>query len=536
MNTPLIAINNLSIAFQSGSSLLPIVHHVSITIGEGEIAALVGESGSGKSLTARSLLQLLPHGATITSGTAMFDGRDLLSMEDTDIHTVRGNRIGMVFQDPLASLNPLHTVGKQVAEAITAHTSCAPSHAKERVLELFSMVQLDNPHQRYSAYPHQLSGGQRQRVMLAMALANSPRLLIADEPTTSLDAAVQLEILNVISQLNKRLGMAVLLITHDLNVVRNLADKVHVMQQGSLVESGVAKKLFAAPQHPYTQSLLSTPSTLVRDSSCSDHILLSAHNLTVSYPVKRSLFGKVTKEYSAARNINLTLARGECVGLVGESGSGKTSLGLALLRLIPAKGTITLNGTDISALSGAALRQWRKKIQVVFQDPFSSLSPRLPIASIISEGAVLHGFCGPSKKQREDFAEQALAEVGLGPEYLDRYPHELSGGQRQRIAIARALAVEPEILVLDEPTSSLDRNLQFKILELLQSIQNARRMACLFITHDLVLVQSFCNRVVVLQQGEIVESSPTKELFTHPRTRYTKTLLQAAFGTMPDMA
>lgn len=501
MSKPILTINHLSVGFNNGESLTPIVYDVSLSLQQGEICALVGESGSGKSLTARAVLGLLPHGAEVIQGEINLNNENLLALSADEMRKRRGKNISIVFQDPLASLNPLHRVGKQVAEAIQVHQTISAAEAKAKVIELFKTVQLDNPEQRYEAYPHQLSGGQRQRVMLTLALANNPQVLIADEPTTALDVNVQLEILNLLRSLRDRLGMAVLLITHDLKVVSSLADTIHVMKQGKIVESGSATEVFQTAQHEYTQTLLNIADNKARQPLDQQEVILAVNNLRVDYPLARNFWGKVTRSYTAFNNINFNLIKGECLAVVGESGSGKSSLIMAILGLVKAQGTILFEGQDLLQLSTKQLRKKRKNIQIVFQDPFSSLNPRLNIIDIVSEGAVNYGICGKTKQQKRAFVAKALAEVGLDEEYLDRYPHELSGGQRQRVAIARALAVEPSILLLDEPTSSLDRNLQFQILELIKTIQESRQMACLFITHDLSLVQGFCHRVMELKNG-----------------------------------
>lgn len=501
MTAPLLAINHLSIGFNNGESLTPVVQDLSISLQQGEICALVGESGSGKSLTARAILGILPHGAEVIQGAINLDHENLLTLSEDEMRMRRGGKISIVFQDPLASLNPLHRVGKQVAEAIQVHQNISATEAKHKVIELFKTVQLDNPEQRYDAYPHQLSGGQRQRVMLTMALANNPQVLIADEPTTALDVHVQLEILNLLRSLRDRFGMAVLLITHDLKVVSSLADTIHVMKQGKIVESGSAADIFKAAQHEYTQSLLTVTENETRQAIDQQKEVLVVNKLSADYPLRRNFFGKVIDSYRVFNDLSFSLMQGECLAVVGESGSGKSSLIMAMLRLIKAQGTIVFDGEDLLQLSNKQLRKKRKNIQIVFQDPFSSLNPRLNIVDIVSEGAVNYHLCGKSKQERRAFVAKALSEVGLSEEYLDRYPHELSGGQRQRVAIARALAVEPRVLLLDEPTSSLDRNLQFQILELIKTLQESRQMACLFITHDLSLVQGFCHRVMELKNG-----------------------------------
>ena len=528
-NTPLLEIRDLHVAFPGHGGLSEVVHGVSLSLQPSEIAAIVGDSGSGKTLTMRSILGLLPSGAVRTSGHILFGGRDLRTAREAEMRRLRGKDIGMVFQDPLAGLNPLHRVQKQLEEAMKAHGIRDAAQIRARLHELMKMVALDDADRILRAYPHQLSGGQRQRVLLAMALANSPRLLIADEPTTALDAVVQLEILKLISELRRKLGMAVLLVTHDLSIVSHFADTVHVMQHGRIVEHGPAEEIFSHPQHPYTRTLLEVPQFAAPPATEQERVL-EADNITVSYPVAKNLLGRVTRTLNAVDHCSFTLNRGERLGIVGESGSGKSSLGMAVLHLIPSQGKLTFLGRDMHNLQPAELRALRKHLQVVFQDPYSSLNPRMNLEELIVEGIEAHAGHSLTAAEKKAAAERALASVELDPAWRVRYPHELSGGQRQRVAIARALALEPDLLVLDEPTSSLDRALQFQILRLLAERQAQNRTACIFITHDLRLVRSFCHKVLVLRQGKVMEYAPVETLFAAPRTEYTKILLGASAG------
>lgn len=520
-------IEDLHVRFRGPEGVREAVRGVSLAIGQGEMAALVGESGSGKTLTARSIVRLLPPDAEIPQGAVRLDGENLLAATEERMRSLRGRVLGMVFQDPLAGLNPLHRAGRQIDEVLRVHSGLSADGRRARVAELLEMVSLPAGERIIRAFPHELSGGQRQRVMLAMALACSPRLLVADEPTTALDALVQTGILRLIDELRRRLGMAVLLVTHDLGIARRFAGRVHVMQDGRVVESGSAAKLFAAPAHPCTRRLLEVPDCRTVPLRGPRERLLELDKLTVSFARGRGLFGRPRGAFRAVDRVSLALDRGECLGVAGESGSGKSTLALAVLGLISSEGGLRFLGRDPRALKPEALRALRRYMQVVFQDPFSSLSPRMTLADIVTEGVEAHAGRRLGRTEKADIAAAALAEVELDPAWGGRYPHELSGGQRQRAAIARALAVQPDLLVLDEPTSSLDRSLQFQILRLLAGRLAARGMACLFITHDLRLARGFCHRVLILQNGRCVEQGETEALLAGPRTPYARALVRA---------
>ncbi|BFR50212.1 dipeptide ABC transporter ATP-binding protein [Nitratidesulfovibrio sp. HK-II] len=544
MITPLLEVRGLRMEFGTGPAAHPVLHGVDLTLERGRVAALVGASGSGKSLTARALLGLLPAGARITGGSALFHAGmaggaaspspapcvDLLRAGEALLQTLRGRRIGMIFQDPLSSLNPLHTVERQLTEPLALHRGMRGPAARARALELLDLVRLDAPESRLRAFPHQLSGGQRQRVALAMALANEPDLLIADEPTTALDTTVQVEILRLLDDLRARLGMAVLIVSHDLGVVRSLADAIHVMDDGRVVEAAPAHTLFTAPTHPVTRALLGAegppgPAPLPGNTDGAPE-LLRAEGLGVSFAPRGGLFRRHRPAPRALAGVSFHLRRGECLGVVGESGSGKSTLALAVLRLLDAEGRVALDGLPLHDLPPARLRPLRRRMQAVFQDPFASLSPRMTVGESIAEGLAVHGVARAEERRRRALA--SLEEVGLDADFLYRYPGELSGGQCQRVAIARALALEPDLLVLDEPTSSLDRALQFQIVALLRRLQQRHGMACLFITHDLSLVRSFCHRMLVLRAGRIVEHGASAALFQNPASDELRALLDAA--------
>ncbi len=534
----LVALSNLQIAFGAQNQRKCVVNNVSLSLRAGELLALVGESGSGKSLTALSIMGLLPSSAQL-SGTIQFEDKLLLS-PDSRQHSpdtsLNGSAITMIFQEPMTALNPLHTIGKQIAEMIELHQPLkSSSEVRAHILSLFDEVGLTHLKDRLHAYPHQLSGGERQRIMIAMAVANNPKLLIADEPTTAVDVTVQKQILSLISRLQKERGMAVLFITHDLTLVRRMADRVAVMRAGEIVEIGAVKEVFSSPTHAYTKQLLASEpkgSPLPLPSPLSP--LLKAEKLTVRFPVTKDFFGQVKTWKHAVDGISLTLARGTTLGIVGESGSGKSTLGFALLRLVPSTGAIWLShvGSELAlhTLSGKALRSLRRDIQIVFQDPFSSLSPRLSVEDIIAEG--LRQF-EPDLSETEVSArvDAMLLEVGLVPEMKHRYPHEFSGGQRQRISIARAMILKPRFVVLDEPTSALDLTVQGQILELLKSLQSKYGLSYLFISHDLRVIRSICHRVMVMKEGKVVEEGTCDAIFSSPQTDYTKALIEAAFTT-----
>ncbi|MCQ4161397.1 ABC transporter ATP-binding protein [Roseomonas sp. GC11] len=529
MTLPILSVQNLSIAFRGRT----VVKGVSFNVHPGETVALVGESGSGKSVTALSCLRLLPGAGSNPTGRIMLDGTEVLSATPEELQRLRGGVAGMVFQEPMTSLNPLHSIGRQVAEAVRLHQPLRGAALRERVLMLLERAGLPDPARRLDAFPHQLSGGQRQRVMIAAALANDPRLLIADEPTTALDVTIQAQILDLLAELKQRLGMALLLITHDLSIVRQQADSVVVMRHGAVVEQGPARAVLAAPRHDYTKLLLATeprgaPAPVPPDAAP----LLRAEAVRVHFPIRRGLLRRQVGEVKAVDGVSLDLREGETLGLVGESGSGKTTLGLALLQLERSAGRITFEGQPIQGLSRAALRPLRARMQVVFQDPYGSLSPRMSVAEIVGEGLAVHapGLGAPARAAR---VAAALAEVGLDPAMAERYPHEFSGGQRQRIAIARALVLQPRLLVLDEPTSALDVSVQAQVVELLRGLQAKHRLAYLFISHDLRVVRAMAHRIMVLRGGQVVEAGEADAVLRAPRADYTRALMRAAF---PDGA
>ena len=527
---PLVEVRDLSVRFSSGGNVVEAVRGVSFDITQGETTALVGESGSGKTVSALSILKLLPYpAASHPSGEILFQGKDLLKAPEHVMRDIRGEKISIIFQEPMTSLNPLHSIEKQVGEIMKLHHGLDDAQARTRVLELLGKVGLDNPERRLHAYPHQLSGGQRQRVMIAMALANEPDLLIADEPTTALDVTIQAQILELLKTLKSELGMAMLLITHDLGVVRKMADRVYVMNAGKVVEHGKTAEVFERPQHPYTRHLMSAePKGRPPQSSPSAPIVLETENLKVWFPIKRGLLRRTVDHVKAVDGLSLQLRAGETLGVVGESGSGKTTLGLALLRLVSSKGPIAYVGKRIDGCTSREMRPLRKEMQVVFQDPYGSLSPRLSVSQIIEEGLVIQSP-GMGYDERRARVAGALQEVGLDPEGQDRYPHEFSGGQRQRIAIARAMVLEPKFVLLDEPTSALDMSVQAQIVDLLRDLQKRHGLAYLFISHDLKVVRALSNYVVVLRHGKMVEEGPSERIFSSPKDPYTKALLAAAF-------
>jgi microcin C transport system ATP-binding protein len=525
----LINVKNLSVAFQSGGVTTTAVKGVSFRINKGETVALVGESGSGKSVSALSILRLLPYPpASHPTGQIFFEGKDLLKASEAELKRIRGGRISMIFQEPMTSLNPLHTIERQVGEMLKLHRRLSAAAARKRVLELLVKVGIPEPEKRLDAFPHQLSGGQRQRVMIAMALANEPDLLIADEPTTALDVTIQAQILELLRDLQREMGMAMLLITHDLGIVRRMAERVYVMQNGAIVEEEPTEKLFTQPQHPYTRHLLAAePKGQPPPFNASAPVIAETKDLKVWFPIKRGFLQRTVDHVKAVDGVSVKILGGQTVGVVGESGSGKTTLGLAILRLISSQGPIVYMGKRIDGLSSKEMRPLRREMQVVFQDPYGSLSPRLSIFGIIEEGLLIQK---PewTEAQRREQAARALKEVGLDPAALDRYPHEFSGGQRQRIAIARAMALEPKFIVLDEPTSALDMSVQAQIVDLLRELQARRDLAYVFISHDLKVVRALCNYVIVMRNGRAVEEGPADQIFTAPQADYTKALLAAA--------
>nr|WP_314258072.1 ABC transporter ATP-binding protein [uncultured Devosia sp.] len=524
MTAPLLSVRNLSIAFGANEA----VRNISFDIAPGETLALVGESGSGKSVTALSVLKLLPTTASL-SGQILFTGKDLVSAPPAELRAVRGNDISMIFQEPMSSLNPVHTVEKQIGEILAVHRGLRATAARKRTLELLEAVGIPDPASRLASYPHQLSGGQRQRVMIAMALANEPDLLIADEPTTALDVTVQAQILALLKELQARLGMAMLFITHDLGVVKKIADRVCVMTKGEIVETGPVAPLFADPQHAYTRHLLAAePRGKPPQTDPSAPSIVDVADLKVWFPIKRGLLRRTVGHIKAVDGVDLSIRRGETLGVVGESGSGKSTLGYALLRLIPSDGRIVVLGNQVQSRSWKAMRPLRKDMQIVFQDPFGSLSPRMSVAQIIGEGLAVHApQIGAA--ERDSRVAKALEEVGLPASAGHRYPHEFSGGQRQRIAIARAMVLEPQFVVLDEPTSALDVSIQAQVVDLLRDIQQRRGLTYMFISHDLKVVRALANQLIVMRHGKIVEQGKAADIFAAPQSDYTKALMAAAF-------
>lgn len=524
----LIEIRDLSVEFVTGEKCQRVVEDVSFDIRRGETLALVGESGSGKSVTAHSILRLLPYPlARHPSGTIRYGGHDLLTCPEKRIRAIRGNHIAMIFQEPMTSLNPLQSIEKQINEVLGIHKGITGKAATARTLELLEMVGIPEPAKRLKALPHELSGGQRQRVMIAMALANEPELLIADEPTTALDVTVQLKILQLLRDLQARLGMALLLISHDLNVVRQIADRVCVMQRGRVVEQASCEELFRTPQHPYTRELLSAEPKGAPVNNPAGPPMLEVRDLKVWFPIRKGVLRRTVDHIKAVDGVNFTLPKGQTLGIVGESGSGKSTLGLAILRLIDSEGDIRLHGQALDTLKRQQMRPLRREIQVVFQDPFGSLSPRMSVGEIVGEGLRIHGIGTPA--EREVAIIDALREVGLDPETRHRYPHEFSGGQRQRIAIARALVLKPELILLDEPTSALDRTVQRQVVELLRSLQSKYNLTYLFISHDLAVVKALSHQLMVVKQGQVVEQGVAETIFAAPQHPYTQQLLEAAF-------
>jgi microcin C transport system ATP-binding protein len=530
INQPLLAIRDLSVAFRQQGRAALAVDKISYEIKRGECVALVGESGSGKSVSALSILKLLPYPmASHPSGSIRFKGRELLSLSENDMRGIRGNDISVIFQEPMTSLNPLHTVGAQIGETLQLHKSMGGSSVRARTLELLRQVGIPEPETRMGSYPHQLSGGQRQRVMIAMALANEPDLLIADEPTTALDVTVQAQILALLADIRARLGMSLLFITHDLGIVRRIADRVCVMNSGKIVEQGPVEQVFTAPKHPYTRALLAAePKPDPAPPRPTAPVVMSADDLKVWFPIKRGLLRSVVGHIKAVDGVSVAVRKGETLGVVGESGSGKTTLGLALLRLISSDGPIVFLGRDIQGLRFKAMRPFRRDMQIVFQDPFGSLSPRMSVGDIVAEGLSVHQ---PqlSSAEREARVVKALQDVGLDPETRYRYPHEFSGGQRQRISIARAVVLEPSFVVLDEPTSALDMLFQAQMVDLLRELQRKHDLTYMFISHDLRVVASLASHLIVMRHGKVVEEGPASELFKNPKTDYTRALFAAAF-------
>ncbi|MBF0370143.1 MAG: ABC transporter ATP-binding protein [Magnetococcales bacterium] len=524
----LLDVRDLSVTFHTELETVAAVKGISLQLTPGETLAVVGESGSGKTVAALSLLRLLPPSAKITARSIQFDNRNIADLDEEGLRRLRGNDIAMVFQEPMTALNPVYPIFRQLAEPLTLHQGLASKELRQRAVGLLEMTGIPDPESRLDSFPHQLSGGQRQRVMIAMALACRPKLLIADEPTTALDVTIQAQILTLLKKLQQELGMAMLLITHDLPMVRHVADRVAVMRLGEVVESGATQTVFDHPQHPYTQMLLSSlPNANPPERPQKSTPLYQARNVRCHFPIKKGLFKRTVGHIKAVDGVSLTLRRGETVGVVGESGSGKTTLGEALLRLNDSQGELLFDRQDLITVKRGALRALRRRIQVVFQDPFSSLSPRLTIREIMEEGLLVHGL-EPNLEARNLRIDRILTEVGLSGEIGERYPHQFSGGQRQRIAIARAMVLEPELLVLDEPTSALDLSVQAQILTLLGNLQKSHHLAYLFISHDLRVIRALSHEVLVMHNGQVVEHGPTRELFDSPQHPYTRRLLSAA--------
>jgi microcin C transport system ATP-binding protein len=533
----LLEVKELSVAFRQGERQTLAVDRISFEIKKGETVALVGESGSGKSVTALSVLKLLPYpAARHPSGSIRFKGRDLLRLSEDEIRHVRGNDITIIFQEPMTSLNPLHTIEKQIGEILLLHQGLTGPAARARTIELLTQVGIPEPQTRLQSYPHQLSGGQRQRVMIAMALANEPDLLIADEPTTALDVTVQAQILSLLKELQTRLGMAMLFITHDLGIVRKLADTVCVMKEGKIVEQGPVERVFTAPGHAYTRALLAAEPKPDPAPLCADApVVVETKDLKVWFPIKRGVMRRVVGHIKAVDGVTIAVRQGETLGIVGESGSGKTTLGLAILRLVSSEGPIVFLGSKIAGLTFRKMQPFRHHMQIVFQDPYGSLSPRMSVSDIIEEGLWVH-HPKLTRSEREERVIRALRDVGLDPDTRFRYPHEFSGGQRQRIAVARAIVLEPTFVVLDEPTSALDMLIQAQIVELLRTLQKRRNLTYMFISHDLRVVAALASRLVVMRHGKVVEEGPAAELFACPKSDYTRALLAAAFNleTAPE--
>jgi len=521
-------VKNLSVSFHQEGRLIEAVKRVSFTVSKGETVALVGESGSGKSVTALSTVGLLSDNAEVT-GSVTYNGTQMVGANERDLRRVRGNDISFIFQEPMTSLNPLHSIEKQLAESLALHQGLSGAAARARILELLRKVGIREAESRLGAYPHQLSGGQRQRVMIAMALANGPDLLVADEPTTALDVTIQAQILDLLADLKRAEGLSLLFITHDLGIVRRIADRVCVMQGGEIVEQGPTAEIFADPQHPYTQKLLAAEQKGAPDPVAADAPeVVRTDKLRIWFPIHKGFLRQTVGHVKAVNEASLSVRAGETLGIVGESGSGKTTLAMAILRLISSTGTIAFLGRDLRDSTGAALRGLRKEMQVVFQDPYGSLSPRMTVAEIIAEGLGVHGVA--PGRNRTDMVAEIMREVGLDPATMNRYPHEFSGGQRQRIAIARAMILRPKLVVLDEPTSALDMTVQVQIVELLRDLQQKWGLAYIFISHDLRVIRAMAHKVMVMQGGDVVEAGDCASVFTNPQSDYTKALMAAAFG------
>ncbi len=525
-------VENLSVDFNLHTGTVRAVNNVSFSMEKGKTLALVGESGSGKSVTSMSIMKLLPYpmASHPKESSIKYRGVELINAKNKTLLDIRGNKIAMIFQEPMTSLNPLHTIERQVAETLIYHKGMSKKEAHKKVLELLHAVHLPKPETRLKAYPHEMSGGQRQRVMIAMALANEPDILIADEPTTALDVTVQAEILTLLKELQKKFGMAILFITHDLGIVHHFSDDICVMKDGQIVESGKTKEVFANPKHPYTRMLLdSEPKGLKEGVGENAKVLLEAKNIHVRFPIKKNFFGKTIEYLHAVNNISVRIKEGQTLGVVGESGSGKSTLGKAILRLIDSEGEINIFGKVINGMDFMHLRPLRREMQVVFQDPFGSLSPRMTIGQIVEEGLLVHEK-DLTKIEREQRVIQALEEVEINPNLRNRYPHEFSGGQRQRVAIARAMVLKPKFILLDEPTSALDRSIQVTVVNLLRDLQKKHGLTYMFISHDLAVVRAMSDEVLVMKNGQLVEHGASEEIFKNPKEKYTKKLLGAAFN------
>ena len=533
--TALLSVRDLSVMFRQDGKETLAADHISFDINSGETLALVGESGSGKSVTALSILKLLSYPmASHPSGEILFDNKDLMKLDEKSLQKVRGKDIAMIFQEPMTSLNPLHTVERQVGEVMKVHEGMSDKDARQRTIELLTQVGIREPEKRLSSFPHQLSGGQRQRVMIAMALANNPKLLIADEPTTALDVTVQAQILELLEKLKQERSMSMLFITHNLGIVRKFADRVCVMTGGKIVETGKTADIFNHPQHDYTKKLLAAePKGNPPKADKNAPVVMEGEKVRVWFPVKKGFFRRTVDYIKAVNDIDVTIREGQTLGVVGESGSGKTTLGLALTRMISSQGHIRFNGKDIEHFSFKQMRPLRRHIQIVFQDPFGSLSPRMSVGEIIAEGLLIHEK-NLNYEERDERVVRALEEVDLDPETRNRYPHEFSGGQRQRIAIARAMVLNPRFVMLDEPTSALDMSVQAQVVDLLRTLQQKHNLAYLFISHDLKVVKALANDLIVMRNGQMVEHGPAEEVFSSPKTEYTRALMNAAFDLSVD--